>query len=90
VLHFLGFIILGGIAGWLAGRIMSGEGYGVILDVILGIVGGIIGGWILGAIMNTLGTARPEGIIAEFIVSVIGACILVGALHLIKGEPIRT
>ncbi len=37
-------LIIGGIAGWLAGLIMRGDGYGIIVDIILGIVGGWVGG----------------------------------------------
>jgi uncharacterized membrane protein YeaQ/YmgE (transglycosylase-associated protein family) len=89
MLHFIGFIIVGGIAGWLAGKFMSGQGYGPILDVVLGIVGGVIGGWILGLITNTLGTNQPQGFVVQFIVALVGACILVGILRLIRREPLR-
>jgi uncharacterized membrane protein YeaQ/YmgE (transglycosylase-associated protein family) len=90
MLHFIGFIIIGGIAGWLAGRIMSGRGYGVLVDVILGVVGGIVGGWIVGAIFGTLGGTKPQGLIAEFVIALVGACLLVGILHLARREPLRT
>lgn len=86
MLHFIVFLIIGGIAGWLAGRLMSGHGYGVIVDVILGIVGGLVGGWIV----STLLGIQTTGLIASFIVALIGACILVAIVHLIKREPIRT
>ena len=79
------FLIVGGIAGWLAGRIMSGHGYGVIVDVILGVVGGLLGGWIV----STLFGIQATGLIASFIVALIGACILVAIVHLIRREPIR-
>jgi uncharacterized membrane protein YeaQ/YmgE (transglycosylase-associated protein family) len=90
MLHFIGYIIIGGIAGWLAGRIMTGEGYGILLDIILGVVGGIIGGWIIGAILNQFGHATPTGVIAEFLIALVGAIILVGIIHLVKREPLRT
>ncbi len=90
MLHFIGFIIIGGIAGWLAGKFMSGRGYGPILDILLGIVGGIVGGWILSIITNTLNTDSPSGLIVDFIVAFIGACILVAIIHLVKREPIRS
>ena len=41
------WIVVGLIAGWAAGKIMKGGGYGVIADILLGIVGGIIGGWVV-------------------------------------------
>jgi uncharacterized membrane protein YeaQ/YmgE (transglycosylase-associated protein family) len=90
MLHFIGFIIIGGIAGWLAGRIMTGKGYGIIVDVILGVIGGIVGGWIVGFIFGTLGGTKPEGLIAEFVIALIGAIVLVGIIHLIRREPLRT
>lgn len=47
----IGYLILGGIAGFLAGKVMRGEGYGIIVDVLLGLVGGMVGGW-LGSILG--------------------------------------
>jgi uncharacterized membrane protein YeaQ/YmgE (transglycosylase-associated protein family) len=80
------YLIVGGIAGWLAGRLMSGHGYGPIVDVILGIVGGLVGGWII----STLFGIQATGLVASFIVSLIGACILVAIIHLVRRRPIRT
>ena len=48
----LTWILVGLIAGWLAGQVMKGGGYGVLVDIILGIVGGVIGGWVFGALGN--------------------------------------
>ena len=47
---FLAWIVTGLIAGWLAGKVMKGEGYGVLMDIILGILGGVVGGWLFGVI----------------------------------------
>jgi uncharacterized membrane protein YeaQ/YmgE (transglycosylase-associated protein family) len=82
-MHLILFLIVGGIAGWLAGRIMSGHGYGVIVDVILGIAGGLIGGWIISTFLGI----QTTGLIVSFIVALVGACILVALVHLIKREP---
>jgi uncharacterized membrane protein YeaQ/YmgE (transglycosylase-associated protein family) len=84
--HFILFLIIGGIAGWLAGKLMSGHGYGVIVDVILGVVGGLVGGWLVSTFLGI----QTTGLIASFIVALIGACILVAIVHLIKREPLRT
>jgi uncharacterized membrane protein YeaQ/YmgE (transglycosylase-associated protein family) len=78
----LGAIIIGIIAGWLAGKVMRGKGYGVIGDLILGLIGGIVGGWIFAQ----LNIAGPSGAIGEIIVATIGAIILVGITHLIRGD----
>jgi len=89
MLDFIGFVVVGGGAGWFAGKILIGDGYGPLLDVMLGVAGGIVGGWILGIILGTLGQTRPGGLLAEFFVSVIGACILVAIVHLIRRQPVR-
>lgn len=86
MLHFIGFIIIGGIAGWLAGMIMTGRGMGILMDVVLGVIGGFLGGWILGLILGS----KPQGLIVEFITALVGACVLVGIIHLIRRQPLRT
>ena len=45
---FIAWIVVGLIAGWLAGQVMKGGGYGTIVDIILGILGGVVGGWVFG------------------------------------------
>jgi len=77
---FLAWIIVGLIAGWLAGQVMKGGGYGVLVDIILGILGGIVGGWLFGA----LGMFPGGGMIGSIIVAFVGAVILVGITRLIK------
>lgn len=66
-------IIVGLIAGWLAGQVMKGGGYGVVVDIILGLLGGIVGGWLFGA----LGIGAGSGMIGSIIVSFVGAVVLV-------------
>jgi uncharacterized membrane protein YeaQ/YmgE (transglycosylase-associated protein family) len=77
---FLAWIVVGLIAGWLAGQVMKGGGYGVLVDIILGILGGVLGGWIFGL----LGIGQGSGMIGSIIVAFIGAVILVGITRLIK------
>ena len=85
-MHLIGFLILGAIVGWLAGKIMSGHGFGIIWDIVLGIVGSFVGGFVFSLIFGT----QPTGLVISFIVALIGACILVGIAHLIKRESFRT
>ena len=85
-MHLIGFLILGAIAGWLAGKIMSGHGYGVIWDVILGIVGSFVGGFVFSLLFGT----QPTGLVISFIVALIGAVVLVAIVHMVKRESIRT
>jgi uncharacterized membrane protein YeaQ/YmgE (transglycosylase-associated protein family) len=64
---------VGLIAGWLAGQVMRGGGYGVLVDILLGLVGGLVGGWLFGS----LGIWPGGGMIGSIIVSFVGAVILV-------------
>ena len=74
------WIVVGLIAGWLAGKVMKGGGYGVLVDIILGILGGILGGWIFGL----LGIWQGRGMIGSIVVAFIGAVILVAITRLLK------
>jgi len=74
-------LIIGLIAGWLAGQIMKGSGFGLIGDLIVGVIGAFIGGW-LWATLN-LPVLGPWWLTA-IVSAVIGACILLFILRLIK------
>jgi len=76
----LAWMVVGLIAGWLAGQVMKGGGYGVVVDIILGLVGGVLGGWII----EKLGVSTGGGMIGSIIVAFIGAVILVGITRLLK------
>jgi uncharacterized membrane protein YeaQ/YmgE (transglycosylase-associated protein family) len=75
----LWWIIIGLIAGWLAGQVMKGGGYGVLADIVLGILGAILGGWIF----SKMGMGATSTI-GAIIVAFIGAVILVGLTRLVK------
>ena len=74
------WLIVGLIAGWLAGVVMKGGGYGMLADIVLGILGGILGGWIF----SKLGIAAGAGLIGGIIVAFIGAVVLVAITRLLK------
>ena len=76
----IGTIILGLIAGWITGLLMRGSGFGIIADIVIGLVGAVIGRWIFAA----LGVAAI-GTVGFLVMSVIGAVILVAAVHAISG-----
>jgi uncharacterized membrane protein YeaQ/YmgE (transglycosylase-associated protein family) len=80
VMGFLAWIVVGLIAGWLAGQVMRGGGYGVLVDIILGLLGGVLGGWIFGQ----LGIWPGGGMIGSIIVAFVGAVILVWITRLLK------
>jgi len=74
------WIIVGAIAGWLAGMVVKGGGFGLIGDIIVGIVGALIAGWLLPAI----GFPIAAGIVGAIIDAFIGAVILLLIIKLVK------
>jgi uncharacterized membrane protein YeaQ/YmgE (transglycosylase-associated protein family) len=73
-------VVVGLIAGWLAGQVMRGGGYGALVDIILGILGGVVGGWVFGM----LGIWPGGGMIGSIVVAFIGAVILVAITRVLK------
>ena len=73
------WIIVGLIAGWAAGKIMKGSGYGVIADIVLGRLGGILGGWLVGQLGFGGG-----GLIWSILVAILGAVILIWITRFFK------
>jgi uncharacterized membrane protein YeaQ/YmgE (transglycosylase-associated protein family) len=81
MLHgFIWWIIVGGIAGWLAGKVMKGGGFGVLIDILLGIVGSMLGGWLFGM----LGLYSGGGLIGSILVAFVGACILLWLVRVLR------
>ncbi|MFC0181814.1 Uncharacterized membrane protein YeaQ/YmgE, transglycosylase-associated protein family [Pseudarcicella hirudinis] len=78
--HWLYSLIIGGIAGWLAGIIMNGTGFGLLIDIVVGVIGSIIGSWVFGL----LGIHSGGGMIGSIIVSLVGAVILIFIIKQIK------
>jgi uncharacterized membrane protein YeaQ/YmgE (transglycosylase-associated protein family) len=78
---FIWWILVGLIAGWGAGKIMKGGGYGVVVDILLGIAGGIVGGWAV----DQLGFGGG-GLIWSILVAIFGAVVLIWITRLIKKE----
>ncbi|MFM0226831.1 GlsB/YeaQ/YmgE family stress response membrane protein [Paraburkholderia dipogonis] len=76
----IAWLIIGAIAGWLAGVLVKGGGFGLIVDIIVGIVGAFIGGWLAGVLHISLG----GGWIGSIITAVIGAVILLFLVRLIR------
>ncbi len=80
----LSWIIVGLIAGWLAGVVMRGRGYGLLGDIVIGIVGAVIGGFLAGALFNT-----PDAInginIGSIVVAFLGAIVLIAVVRALPG-----
>jgi uncharacterized membrane protein YeaQ/YmgE (transglycosylase-associated protein family) len=78
VLDIILWIVIGAVAGWIAGELMRGRGFGIVGNIIVGIVGAIIGG----LIFDALDFAPGLGIIGSLIMSLIGAIILLFVIGL--------
>ena len=74
-------LLVGLVAGWLAGKIVRGAGFGLIGDLIIGIIGAFIGDWLL----PQLGIHLGEGIIALIVNATIGAVLLLFVVQLLHG-----
>lgn len=77
---FIAWIVVGAIAGWLAGVLVKGGGFGLLADIVVGIVGAFIGGWLFGL----LGIHLGSGWIGSLVTAVIGAVVLLFVVRLIK------
>lgn len=73
------WLVIGALAGWLAGQVMRGAGFGLLGNIIVGIVGAVLGGFIFGAIGITFG-----GILGSLLGAFLGACILLFLISLVK------
>lgn len=83
----LAWIVVGLIAGWLAGLVMKGSGYGILGDIILGIIGALVGGFLASALF---GVADPvSGInLTTLIIAFIGAVVVVAIVRLLSGRRV--
>jgi uncharacterized membrane protein YeaQ/YmgE (transglycosylase-associated protein family) len=74
-------LVVGGIAGWLAGLIMKGSGYGLIGDIIIGVIGGFIGSWLWGVLKLPL---IANFWISAIVTSTVGAVLLLFVIKLVR------
>ena len=77
--HLLLFLVIGVVAGFLAGKIMKGSGFGLIGDLIIGVIGSFIGVWVFGLLGISSG-----GLIGLLIAAVVGALLLLFVIRLAK------
>ncbi len=73
------FLVIGLAAGWLAGRIMKGGGFGLVGDLVVGVIGALLGGWLFSLLGISMG-----GIIGSLVMALVGAMVLLFLLRLIK------
>jgi uncharacterized membrane protein YeaQ/YmgE (transglycosylase-associated protein family) len=80
----LAWLVVGLVAGWLAGKVSRGHGFGLFGDLVVGLIGALIGGFLAGLIFH--GTV---GLLGTIIVAFLGAVILLAILRALSGRPVR-
>lgn len=78
------FLIIGLVAGWLAGQISRGSGFGLWGDLIVGVIGALVGGFVFGLLGIT-----AYGLIGSLVTSTIGAVLFLWLLRLFTGKPVQ-
>jgi uncharacterized membrane protein YeaQ/YmgE (transglycosylase-associated protein family) len=73
------FLLIGLAAGWLAGKIMKGRGFGLVGNLIVGVIGAFIGGYLFDLLDITMG-----GLVGELVMAVVGALVLLFIVGLVK------
>jgi len=81
-MSLLWFLLIGLAAGWLAGQIMKGGGYGLVGDLIVGVIGALLGGFLFGAFGISAG-----GLLGSLITATVGAVVLIWLLRFVKRAP---
>lgn len=77
----IGWLLIGLLAGWLAGKMARGRGFGCIGDVLIGLIGSVIGGWIF----TQMGIVHENTFLYSLAAATIGAVVLVSVAHLFFG-----
>lgn len=74
------FLAIGAVAGWLAGLLMKGGGFGLLADIVIGVIGAVVGGLMFGL----LGISTGGGLVGSLITAFVGAVVLLFIVRLIK------
>ncbi len=78
-MHLLWSLLIGGVAGWLASRIMKSAGNGVFVNIILGIIGGLVGGFAFALV-----GISPDNVLGRLVMATVGAVILIALARAIR------
>ncbi len=80
-------LVIGGVAGWLAGLILRGTGYGIIGDVVVGLIGAFLGNWLVRALHISVNLGNPS--VNQVAVSVVGAVLLMLIIGMLRPRSFR-
>lgn len=87
---FILWLVIGGVVGWLASIVMKRDGsQGIILNIVVGIIGALLGGWLLSPMLGAPSINSGEISMASFLVSFLGAVILLAIVNLITRKRVR-
>ena len=87
LMNLVSWLVLGLLAGFVASKLMNKRGEGIGMDIVLGIIGAVVGGWIF----RLLGSAGVTGLnVWSILVAIVGAVLVLGFFHAIKGSAIRS
>ena len=79
---WIGYIIIGALAGWIAGKLVRGGGDGLLMNIVIGVIGALIGGFLLSFFVNTAG----GGFVFTLFTAVLGSCILLWVVGKVRSR----
>ena len=82
-MNLIAFLLLGLVAGWLAGLFMKGSGYGIIGDMVVGVIGAFVGGWLFSALLGWDVTGFNIG---SIVIAFVGACLFIAVFRMFAGN----
>ena len=77
------WIVVGAIAGWIAGKLMKGKGFGLLGNIVIGVIGALVGGWLAGALLN-ISNAVSGFNLQTILVAIVGSVIVLYLARLIR------
>jgi uncharacterized membrane protein YeaQ/YmgE (transglycosylase-associated protein family) len=84
------WLVVGGLIGWVASRIMRTDGQqGIVLNVVVGIVGAVLGGWFLSPLVGVSTINQANFSVPGLLVSLVGAVVLLGIVNLLRRRAVR-
>lgn len=79
-MNFIWFLLIGLMAGWLAGQLVKGGGFGTLGDIVVGVIGSMLGGYLF----SLFGVSTGAGVLGSLVVATIGAVVLLVGLRLVR------
>jgi uncharacterized membrane protein YeaQ/YmgE (transglycosylase-associated protein family) len=79
-MNFIWYVLIGLCAGWLAGQLVKGGGFGIVGDIVVGVIGALLGGYLF----SLFGVSTGGGLLGSLVVATIGAVVLLFGIRLVK------